>query len=130
MLLQVMGGLLGIPHYSKLEFIFLTFTSVGFFLTWVYDPLISFITVLTILTGTVYLLICVFYADFARQNKVAFGIPFLVNLALLIWRSVRLVDGRFFRTIQILLGSWTQRITWQWVFAELSVCCSVSSLSS
>ena len=89
-----MGGLLGIPHYSKLEFIFLTFTSVGFFLTWAYDPLISFITVLTILTGTVYLLICVFYADFARQNKVAFGIPFLVNLALLIWRSVRLVDER------------------------------------
>merc|ERR1711997_1262918 len=75
-----MGGLLGIPHYSKLEFIFLT---------WVYDPLISFITVLTILTGTVYLLICVFYADFARQNKVAFIIPFLLNLALLIWRSVR-----------------------------------------
>merc|ERR1719410_514781 len=49
-----MGGLLGIPHYSKVEFIFLTFTSVGFFLTWVYDPLISFVTVLTILTGTVY----------------------------------------------------------------------------
>ena len=89
-----MGGLLGIPHYSKLEFIMLTFTSVGFFLTWAYDPLISFVTVLTILTGTVYLLICVFYAAFARQNKVVFTIPFLVNLALLIWRSIRLVDGR------------------------------------
>ena len=92
-----MGGLLGIPHYSKLEFIFLTFTSVGFFLTWVYDPVISFVTVLTILTGTVYLLICLFYAVFARQNKVVFTIPFLVNLVLLIWRSVRFV-------IQIFLG--------------------------
>ena len=94
MLLQVMGGLLGIPHYSKLEFIFLSFTSVGFFLTWVYDPLISFVTVLTILTGTVYLLICVFYGFFAKQNKLVFAIPFLVNLALLIWRSVRFVEER------------------------------------
>ena len=89
-----MGGLLGIPHYSKLEFVFLTFTSVGFFLTWVYDPVVSFVTVLTILTGTVYLLICLFYAVFARQNKLVFTIPFLVNLALLIWRSVRFVDEK------------------------------------
>ena len=87
-----MGGLLGIPHYSKVEFIFLTFTSVGFFLTWVYEPLISFVTVLTILTGTVYLLICVFYGIFAKQNMLVFSIPCLVNLALLIWRSVRFVD--------------------------------------
>merc|ERR1712183_938536 len=89
-----MGGLLGIPHYSKLEFIFLTFTRV-------YDPLISFITVLTILTGTVYLLICVFYADFARQNKVAFIIPFLLNLALLIWRSVRFLDQTYHVTVGV-----------------------------
>merc|ERR1719411_665142 len=96
-----MGGLLGIPHYSKLEFIFLTFTSVGFFLTWVYDPVISFVTVLTILTGTVYLLICLFYAVFARQNKLVFSLPCLVNLALLIWRSVRFLDPAYHVTVGV-----------------------------
>ena len=86
---EVMGGLLGIPHYSKLEFVLLMFTSLGFWLTWVLQPEAVLVSVLGILTGTVYMLVCVFYAVYARQNRVAFLIPFLVNLALLIWRSVR-----------------------------------------
>ena len=85
----VMGGLLGIPHYSKLEFVFLLFTSAGFWLTWVHDPEVILVTVLGILTGAIYMLVCVFYAIYARQNKVVFLIPCFVNLALLIWRSVR-----------------------------------------
>merc|ERR1712062_298321 len=44
-----MGGLLGIPHYSKLEFVFLLFTSAGFWLTWVHDPEVILVTVLGIL---------------------------------------------------------------------------------
>ena len=93
---EVMGGLLGIPHYSKLEFVLLLFTSLGFWLTWALQPEAVLVSVLGILTGTVYMLVCVFYAIYARQNKVMFLIPFLVNLALLIWRSVRYVlDGQF-----------------------------------
>ena len=86
---EVMGGLLGIPHYSKLEFVLLLFTSLGFWLSWVLQPEAVLVSVLGILTGTVYMLVCVFYSIYARQNKVMFLIPFLVNLALLIWRSVR-----------------------------------------
>ena len=86
---EVMGGLLGIPHYSKLEFLMLLFTSLGFWLTWVLEPEAVLVSALGILTGTVYMLVCVFYAIYARQNKVVFLIPCLVNLALLIWRSVR-----------------------------------------
>ena len=86
---EVMGGLLGIPHYSKLEFVLLLFTSLGFWLTWVVQPEAVLVSVLGILTGTTYMLVCVFYAIYARQNKVVFLVPCLVNLALLIWRSVR-----------------------------------------
>ena len=86
---EVMGGLLGIPHYSKLEFVLLLFTSLGFWLSWVLEPETVLVSVLGILTGTVYMLVCVFYSIYARQNKVMFLIPFLVNLALLIWRSIR-----------------------------------------
>lgn len=87
---DVMGGLLGIPHYSKLEFPILMFTSIGgFFLTWVYDPDVSFVTVLGILTGTIYMVICTFYAIFARQPKIFFIIACLINLSLLVWRCIR-----------------------------------------
>ena len=86
---EVMGGLLGIPHYSKLEFVLLLFTSLGFWLTWVLQPEAVLVSVLGILTGTVYMLVCLIYAIYARQNKVAFLVPCVVNLALLIWRSVR-----------------------------------------
>ena len=87
---DVMGGLLGIPHYSKLEFPILLFTSLGFFLTWVHDdPVVSFVTVLGILTGTIYMVICTFYVIFARQPKIFFIIACIINLSLLIWRCVR-----------------------------------------
>ena len=104
---EVMGGLLGIPHYSKLEFVLLMFTSLGFWLTWVLQPEAVLVSVLGILTGTVYMLVCVFYAVYARQNKVAFLIPFLVNLALLIWRSVRYdkLAGQFITPLSSTLPS-------------------------
>ena len=58
---QVMGGLLGIPHYSKLEFILLAFTSTGLFLAWAQDPALGLVTVLGLLTGTLYMLVCTVY---------------------------------------------------------------------
>ena len=91
---DVMGGLLGIPHYSKLEAVVLFFASIGFFLTWSHNPTISFVSVLGILAGAVYMLICVFYGIFARQPPAVFAAPFLVNLGLLIWRAVRFLDPR------------------------------------
>ena len=47
-----MGGLLGIPHYSKLEFILLALTSAGLFLAWARDPALGLVTVLGLLTGS------------------------------------------------------------------------------
>ena len=53
-----MGGLLGIPHYSKLEFILLALTSAGLFLAWARDPALGLVTVLGLLTGSLYMLVC------------------------------------------------------------------------
>ena len=53
-----MGGLLGIPHYSKLEFILLALTSGGLFLAWARDPALGLVTVLGLLTGSLYMLVC------------------------------------------------------------------------
>ena len=36
---QVMGGLLGIPHYSKLEAILLLFAFIGLILPWTYGAI-------------------------------------------------------------------------------------------
>ena len=92
---EVMGGLLGIPHYSKLDAVVLLFASIGFFLTWSYDLTISFVSFLGIMAGAVYMLICVFYGIFARQAPAAFAVPFLLNLVLVIWRAVRLLDPSY-----------------------------------
>ena len=53
-----MGGLLGIPHYSKLEFVLLALTSAGLFLAWARDPALGLVTVLGLLTGSLYMLVC------------------------------------------------------------------------
>ena len=107
-----MGGLLGIPHYSKLEFILLAFTSTGLFLAWATDPALGLVTVLGLLTGTLYMLVCsvlyctvlyctalhctdlhlqvcLLYGLLARQNWVAFAVPGLATLAMLLWRATR-----------------------------------------
>ena len=101
---EVMGGLLGIPHYSKLEAPILLFTSIGFVLTWFYDPVISFVSVLGILTGTVYMFICVIYAYFAKQAKMPFLITCLVDLGLLIWRCVRFLDPDYHVAVGVIGG--------------------------
>ena len=58
---------------------------------------ISLVSVLGIMTGAVYLLICIFYGVFARQNILFFVIPFLFNLALLVWRAVRFLPAQVSR---------------------------------
>merc|ERR1712130_997625 len=62
---QVMGELLGIPNYSKLEAV-----------------------LLLLLIGTVYMGICVSYGINARQPLPPFLVPLAYNLALLVWRGV------------------------------------------
>ena len=106
-----MGGLLGIPHYSKLEFILLAFTSAGLFLAWARDPALGLVTVLGLLTGSLYMLVCtalyctalyctvlrthlhlqvcLLYGFFACQNLMAFAVPGLATLAMLLWRATR-----------------------------------------
>ena len=105
-----MGGLLGIPHYSKLEFVLLALTSAGLFLAWARDPALGLVTVLGLLTGSLYMLVCtalyctvlnvlycthlhlqvcLLYGFFARQNLMAFAVPGLATLAMLLWRATR-----------------------------------------
>ena len=96
---EVMGGLLGIPHYSKLEGGLLLFVAIGLLLSWSYNITTSLVSVLAILTGAVYSLICIFYGIVrGRHNILLFAFPFLMNLAaltaLLIWRVVRFLHPR------------------------------------
>jgi len=85
---EVMGGLLGIPNYSKLEAILLFLGAVGAFLCWSSQATVSFVAILGLLVGTVYMAICLSYGINANQPLPPFLVPLTLNLALLVWRCV------------------------------------------
>merc|ERR1712227_916194 len=51
---EVMGGLLGIPHYSKLEAIMIGSGAAGSWLQWVRDPLVQLVSVLGLIIVNIY----------------------------------------------------------------------------
>ena len=53
----VMGGLLGIPHYSKIEALMIGCGSVGAFLLWSRDPVCQLLSILGLVIVGLYLLI-------------------------------------------------------------------------
>jgi hypothetical protein len=90
----VMGGLLGIPHYSKIEFLMLGFAGVGAFLSW--TSTYELITVLGFIDAASYMVICGLYAYYAKLWKQEGG-PFVVvgvvSLCIAGWRWTRFMDA-------------------------------------
>ena len=101
---EVMGGLLGIPHYSKLEAIMIGSGAVGSWLLWVRDPLVQLVSVLGLIIVNIYFYICVVYAINARQIVWMFVIPTIPVAAIIIWRCVRFLDPIYYSTVGIVAG--------------------------
>ena len=72
---EVMGGLLGIPHYSKVEAVMIGSGALGAWLLWFRDPVYQLVSILGLLIVCIYLFICVVYAINARQIVLHFVIP-------------------------------------------------------
>jgi len=85
---QVMGELLGIPNYSKLEAVLLLLGAVGAFLCWSSEATISLVSILGLLIGTVYMGVCLSYGVNAQQPLGPFLVPLVYNLGVLVWRCV------------------------------------------
>ena len=85
----IMGGLLGIPHYSKIEFLMLGSASVGAFLSWNSD--FKLYTLMGLVLSTTYMVICTFYAQFAKQLEAlpAFLTMGSLTFGLVFWRYLR-----------------------------------------
>ena len=94
----VMGGLLGIPHYSKLESIMLGMGVVGASLLWSRNPNHQLPAILGLMVVDLYLLICVAYAVNARQPFIPFMIPIAPLTAIIIWRYVRFLNPVYHTT--------------------------------
>lgn len=89
----IMGGLLGIPHYSKIEFLMLWFAAAGAFLSWTSNY--ELITVLGLASAASYMYICGLYAYFAKlwkQEGPMFIVMGTVSLCLMCWRWTRFLD--------------------------------------
>merc|ERR1711963_506872 len=85
---QVMGELLGIPNYSKLEAVLLLLGAVGAFLCWSSEATISLVSILGLLIGTVYMGVCLSYGVNAHQPLGPFLVPLVYNLGVLVWRCL------------------------------------------
>lgn len=97
----VMGGLLGLPNYSKIEYLMLIFAAAGFFATWVLDPMAyQLVAVLGIMVAATYMVICFFYAVFAgllKQEGGAFLVMAVISLGLCAWRITRFLEPIFYQ---------------------------------
>jgi hypothetical protein len=96
---EVMGGLLGLPHYSKIEGVILLLAAVGGFACWSPGLDLGLVAVLGLLFGAVYLLICTAYGVHARQSPLLFLVCLAYNLVLLIWRSVSFLHSDFHEAV-------------------------------
>lgn len=102
----IMGGLLGIPHYSKIEFLMIGFGGVGALSSWILKY--QLITVLGLISAASYMYICAFYAYFAKlwkEEGPLFVVMGTLCLVLGSWRWVRFLDGKDGTTAMIGAGS-------------------------
>ena len=95
----VMGGLLGLPRFSKIEGTVLSLGAVGAFLSWSTDPTHQVLTVIGLMLLVIYLVVCSIYAVFARQP---YG-PYLGIGGLLVglgsWRAARMMPLESAQTV-------------------------------
>ena len=95
----VMGGLLGLPRFSKIEGTVLGLGAVGAFLSWSTAPTHQLITVVGLMLLVIYLVVCSIYAVFARQPYA----PYLGISGLLVglgaWRATRMMPAESLQTV-------------------------------
>lgn len=101
----VMGGLMGLPNYSKIEYLMLIFAATGFFATWVHHPMAyQLVAVLGIMVAATYMVICFFYAVFAgllKQEGGPFLVVALISVGLCAWRIARFLEPIFYQAALI-----------------------------
>ena len=95
----VMGGLLGIPNYSKLEAMMIIPGVIGTCLLWSRSPLLQFLAILGLMCVDLYLLICVAYGVNARQPTIPFIIPMAPITAIIIWRCVSFLNPVYYTSV-------------------------------
>ena len=101
---EVMGGLLGIPHYSKVEAVMIGSGALGAWLLWFRDPVYQLVSILGLLIVCIYLFICVVYAINARQIVLHFVIPTVPVAGIIIWRCARFLDPIYYSTVATVAG--------------------------
>ena len=74
---EVMGGLMGIPRFSRLEGSVLALGSIGSFLAWSSNPTMQTLTVLGLVLLMVYMVVCSIYSVVAKQPV----LPYLIIMA-------------------------------------------------
>eukprot|EP00929_Paragymnodinium_shiwhaense_P109480 TRINITY_DN75929_c0_g1_i1.p1 TRINITY_DN75929_c0_g1~~TRINITY_DN75929_c0_g1_i1.p1 ORF type:complete len:215 (+),score=32.90 TRINITY_DN75929_c0_g1_i1:112-756(+) len=90
----VMGGLLGIPHYSKVESVMLAFGAAG--AAFAVTRTNELVAVLGLSSAAAYMYVCALYAYFAKlwkQEGSAFVVMGTLSAALVCWRWVRFMPA-------------------------------------
>jgi hypothetical protein len=95
----VMGGLLGIPHYSKIEALMVGCGSAGAFLLWSRNPVCQLFSILGLLVVDLYVLICLSYGINARQPLGPFIVPLVPITAIVIWRCISFLNPAYYNIV-------------------------------
>ena len=97
----VMGGLLGIPHYSKIEALLIGCGSVGAFLLWSRDPVYQLFSILGLLVVDLYVLTCLSYDINALQPLAPFIVPLVPITAIIIWRCISFLNPAYYNIVAV-----------------------------
>ena len=99
---EVMGGLLGLPHYSKFEAVMLAFGTAAGVLCWF--PTCQLWTIICMTIGAMYLGICVVYSRYARQDSGPFFVIIVPILGCAVWRVVRFLPSTQYAALAPVVG--------------------------
>ena len=90
---EVMGGLMGIPRFSRLEGSVLALGSIGSFLAWSSNPTMQTLTVLGLVLLMVYMVVCSIYSVVAKQPVLPYLIISSLLAGLIAWRALRMMPS-------------------------------------
>ena len=89
---SVMGKMLGIPHFSKLEGIMMGMGTIGLWMSWSNDPVYQFFCVLLQCAILMYFMICLVYFIIIQQAvPLCIGIITFVG-GIIFWRYTRFLN--------------------------------------
>ena len=99
-----MGGLLGIPHFSKVEAFMLYIAGTTMWASWVKSDIFNLITVIGCIFMFSYMIICFIYGKFARQPSVPYLVVATIGFGMGVWRMVRFLKGEYHLVVYIIFG--------------------------